>query len=81
MIKTVQRETRIIFVLVQIASSYRQAMGNTLEKGWETTVNDLNDKEINGDITLEYVEAVATKFAGSIDSNGDASVQHFQKLN
>lgn len=49
-------------------------MGNILEKGWETTVNDLNDKDVDGDITMKDVDAVATQFVQSIDSNGDATV-------
>ena len=51
-----------------------QAMGNILKKGWGTTVNDLKDGAVDGDITMEDLKAVATQFAKSTDSNGDATV-------
>ena len=49
-------------------------MGNILKKGWETTVDDLNDEDVDGNITLDNLYFVAKYFATSVDSNGDATV-------
>lgn len=50
-------------------------MGNILNKGWDTLVNELNSEKVHGGFTLKDFYRVARDFAKSIDSKGDATVK------